>query len=65
MGQACRPARKVARTATAVWTDGAVSLDLPEDATLADVAERVTAHGEGRRPLYVTVTLAAPPPTHH
>ena len=60
MGQARRPDRKVAETATAVWTDGALSLDLPEDATLADVAERVTAHGEGRRPLYVSVTLSAP-----
>lgn len=56
-----RPDRKVAETATAVWADGALSFDLPEDATLADVAERVTAHSAGRRPLYVSVTLAAPP----
>lgn len=65
MGQVHRPEKKVAETATAVWADGALSLDLPEHATLADVAERVTAHGGGRRPLYVTVTLAAPAPTTH
>jgi hypothetical protein len=59
-----RPDRKVAETATAVWADGALSFDLPEDATLADVAERVTAHGAGRRPLYVSVTLAEPPSAH-
>jgi hypothetical protein len=65
MGQFQRPERKVAETAIAVWADGALSLDLPEHATLADVAERVTAHGAGRRPLYVTVTLAAPTFTSH
>jgi hypothetical protein len=60
-----RQDRKVAETATAVWADGALSLDLPENATLADVAERVTAHAEGRRPLYVSVTLSAPTTTQH
>jgi hypothetical protein len=65
MAQLRRPERKVAETATAVWADGALSLDLPEHATLADIAERVVAHGAGRRPLYVSVTLAAPAPTSH
>jgi hypothetical protein len=65
MGQFRRPEKKVTETATAIWADGALSIDLPEHATLADVAERVTAHGAGRRPLYVTVTLAEPTPLHH
>jgi hypothetical protein len=65
MGQFRRPEKKVTETATAIWADGALSIDLPEHATLADVAERVTAHGAGRRPLYVTVTLAEPAPLHH
>jgi hypothetical protein len=65
MAQYCRPERKVVESATAVWADGALSLDLPEHATLGDLAERVTAHGAGRRPLYVTVTLAEPVRTQH
>ena len=65
MAQFRRPEQKAAGTATAVWADGALSLDLPEHATLADVAERVVAHGAGRRPLYVTVTLTVPAPTSH
>jgi hypothetical protein len=65
MGQLRQSEKKVTESATAVWADGALSIDLPEDATLADVAERVTAHSAGRRPLYVTVTLAEPAPLHH
>jgi hypothetical protein len=65
MAQIRRPERKVVETATAVWADGALSLDLPEHATLGDLAERVAAHGAGRRPLYVTVTLGEPAATHH
>ena len=45
---------------TAVWADGAVSIDLPEDATLADLAEMVETRGNGR-PLYVGVTFASAP----
>jgi len=32
---------KRAETVTALWADGAVSMDLPEGATLADLAEIV------------------------
>jgi hypothetical protein len=54
-----RPRSKKAETMTAVWSDGAVSVELPEDATLADLAEIVEARGNGL-PLYVGVTFAAP-----
>ncbi len=56
MASVRRPERKKAETVTALWSDGAVSLDLPEDATLADLAELVDTHGQGR-PLYVGVTF--------
>ena len=55
-----RPRSKKAEIMTAVWSDGAVSIELPEDATLADLAEIVEARGNGR-PLYVGVTFASPP----
>jgi hypothetical protein len=55
-----RPRSKKAETVTAVWTDGAVSIELPEDATLADLAEIVETRGNGR-PLYVGVTFASTP----
>jgi hypothetical protein len=64
MAQSRTLEEKVTETATAVWADGALSLDLPEHATLADIAERVIAHAAGRRPLYVSVTLGAPAPHH-
>jgi hypothetical protein len=57
-----RPEKKKAETVTALWADGAVSVNLPEDATLADLAEIVEMHAQGR-PLYVGVTFASASPS--
>src|SRR5690349_19984766 len=66
MGQFRRPEEKVTETVTAVREYDALSIDLPEHATLADVAERVIEHGAGRRPHSVAVTLVEPAPlTQH
>ena len=59
MASFTRPQSKKAESVTAVWTDGAISIELPEDATLADLAEMVETRGRGR-PLYVGVTFTTP-----